>query len=75
MTRILGGCLLALAGAVRALAPTGAQAQSVEQFYRGRTLTMVISAGSGEGFDLNGRLVASGGERKRQRKNHRGPAP
>ena len=58
MTRVLGGCLLALAGAVGALAPTGVQAQSVEQFYRGRTLTMVISVGSGEGFDLNGRLVA-----------------
>jgi tripartite-type tricarboxylate transporter receptor subunit TctC len=37
---------------------TAAAAQSVEQFYRGRTLTMVISVGSGEGFDVNARLVA-----------------
>jgi tripartite-type tricarboxylate transporter receptor subunit TctC len=58
MAHVLGGCLLALAGALGALAPTVVQAQSVEQFYRGKTLTMVISVGSGEGFDLNGRLVA-----------------
>jgi len=58
MTRLLGGCLVALAEAMGTLAPTGLQAQSAEQFYRARTLTMVISVGSGEGFDLNGRLLA-----------------
>jgi tripartite-type tricarboxylate transporter receptor subunit TctC len=56
--RLLAGCLLALAGALGALRATAANAQTVEQFYRGRPLTMVISVGSGEGFDLNGRLVA-----------------
>jgi tripartite-type tricarboxylate transporter receptor subunit TctC len=58
MTRLASGCRLALASAVGMLATTATQAQSVEQFYRGKTLTMVISVGGGEGFDLNGRLVA-----------------
>jgi tripartite-type tricarboxylate transporter receptor subunit TctC len=37
---------------------TGAHAQPVEDFYRGKTITMIISAGAGEGFDANGRLLA-----------------
>src|SRR5581483_10016075 len=35
-----------------------ARAQTVEDFYKGKTLTMVVSAGVGEGFDTNARLVA-----------------
>ena len=36
-----------------------ASAETVEQFYRGRTLTMVISVVGGEGFGINGRIVAT----------------
>jgi tripartite-type tricarboxylate transporter receptor subunit TctC len=35
-----------------------ADAQSVEEFYRGKTITMVVSTGVGNGFDTNARLVA-----------------
>jgi tripartite-type tricarboxylate transporter receptor subunit TctC len=35
-----------------------AAAQPVEEFYRGKTVTLVISAGVGEGFDTNARLIA-----------------
>jgi len=58
MTPLPRGYVLALASAVGAFTATTIQAQPVEQFYRGKTLTMVISVGGGEGFDLNGRLVA-----------------
>jgi tripartite-type tricarboxylate transporter receptor subunit TctC len=37
----------------------GAAAQSVEQFYKGKTLTLVISVVGGEGFSINGRIVAT----------------
>ena len=37
---------------------SGAAAQSVETFYRGRTITMVVSTGVGAGVDTNARLVA-----------------
>src|SRR5262249_17725842 len=53
--RLLSVLIGAIAGA---LSHTGAYAQSVEDFYRGKTVTMVISAGVGEGFDTNARLVA-----------------
>src|SRR5262249_20860411 len=33
-------------------------AQSVEEFYRGRTITMIVSTGVGNGFDTNARQVA-----------------
>jgi tripartite-type tricarboxylate transporter receptor subunit TctC len=35
-----------------------ANAQSVEAFYRGRTITMVVSTGVGDGVDTTARLVA-----------------
>jgi tripartite-type tricarboxylate transporter receptor subunit TctC len=41
-----------------ALSHTSVCAQSAEDFYRGKTVTMVISAGVGEGFDSNARLIA-----------------
>lgn len=48
-----------LAAAVACItAASGASAQSVEQFYRGRTITMVVSTGVGAGVDTNARLVA-----------------
>ena len=33
------------------------QADAIEDFYRGKTLTMIVSAGAGNGVDTNGRLV------------------
>src|SRR4051812_20409203 len=56
-TRKIGAPLPALAACI-SLCASLAHAQSVEQFYRGKTLTMIISVGPGDGFDLNGRLVA-----------------
>ena len=39
-----------------AMAPACAQT-SVEQFYRGKTLTIVVGSAPGGGYDLYGRLV------------------
>jgi len=41
-----------------AAAPRGAAAQTVEQFYRGRTITLIIPTGPGGINNLSGRLVA-----------------
>ena len=35
-----------------------AGAEPVEDFYRGKTITMIISTGPGDGVDTNGRIVA-----------------
>jgi tripartite-type tricarboxylate transporter receptor subunit TctC len=58
MTRRGFGLRLALAGTLAALGATAGAAQPVEPFYRGRLLTMIISVGAGEGFDVNARLLA-----------------
>ena len=55
MRNVLG---LLIVAALISLGASSALAQSVEQFYKGRTLTMIISVGPGDGFDVNGRLVA-----------------
>src|SRR5262245_19113572 len=52
------GRLGSIAGACAFLAG-GADAQSVEQFFKGRTVTMVVSVVGGEGFGINGRIVAT----------------
>jgi tripartite-type tricarboxylate transporter receptor subunit TctC len=49
---LLGPALLALV----ALAPTGAAAQA--DFYKGKTVELIISTGAGGGLDANGRIVA-----------------
>ncbi len=41
-----------------AFGATAAQAQSVESFYRGRTINLVIGYSVGGGYDLHGRLLA-----------------
>src|SRR5262249_17449361 len=46
----------ALVGLTIAL-PATAQAQSVEEFYRGKTINLVIGYSVGGGYDLYGRLV------------------
>src|SRR5882672_9207611 len=38
--------------------PLAARAQSVEEFYRGKTITLTIGYSVGGGYDLYGRLVA-----------------
>jgi tripartite-type tricarboxylate transporter receptor subunit TctC len=48
----------ALAGALVTLCVAPAQAQSVEQFYSGKTITMSIGFQAGGGYDIYGRLVA-----------------
>jgi len=49
--------LLAIAATLLAAAPQ-ASAQSIADFYRGKTLRMMIGYGPGGGYDLYGRLVA-----------------
>lgn len=48
----LAGCLALLVGA------TAATAQTVESFYKGRTLTVIVGNSAGGGYDLNARLLA-----------------
>jgi tripartite-type tricarboxylate transporter receptor subunit TctC len=42
---------------------TGAMAQSVEEFYKGKTIQIIISTGSGTGHDMGVRLVGKHMER------------
>ena len=39
-------------------ATAGASAQSVEDFYRGRTVSLIMGTGPGGSYDLYGRLIA-----------------
>jgi tripartite-type tricarboxylate transporter receptor subunit TctC len=50
--RVLASVLLVLVGTV------AAEAQSVEDFYRGRTVNLVIGYSVGGGYDIHGRLLA-----------------
>jgi tripartite-type tricarboxylate transporter receptor subunit TctC len=56
MKRLVGIGFVALAAAC-ACGPAGAE--TVEQFYKGKTLNLVISVIGGEGFSINGRIVAT----------------
>jgi len=47
-----------LAGAAMATAAGPARAQSVEEFYRGRNISLLIGFSAGTGYDIYGRLVA-----------------
>jgi tripartite-type tricarboxylate transporter receptor subunit TctC len=44
--------------AALALAPTVAAAESAEEFYTGRTITLVVSSGVGGGYDTYSRVLA-----------------
>jgi tripartite-type tricarboxylate transporter receptor subunit TctC len=48
----------ALAIAVIGLLPTAATAQSVEEFYKGRSITMLVGSGAGGGYDTYARIFA-----------------
>jgi tripartite-type tricarboxylate transporter receptor subunit TctC len=57
IARIVGASVLGLFGlATLAFVPAGAQ--SVEEFYRGRTITLAIGFSVGGGYDLYARLLA-----------------
>jgi len=47
-----------LAGLICILAGTALRAQTVEEFYKGRTLSLVIPNAPGGSFDLYARLLA-----------------
>ena len=51
-SRLLGACLLITAAAA-------AQAEPVEDFYRGKTIELFIGGATGGGYDLAGRTVAA----------------
>jgi tripartite-type tricarboxylate transporter receptor subunit TctC len=47
-----------LTGLALALAAAQADAQTPEEFYKGRTVTLIIGSGAGAGYDVYGRLLA-----------------
>jgi tripartite-type tricarboxylate transporter receptor subunit TctC len=56
MPTTIRACILALCGALACLAP--AKADPVEDFYKGKTVTIVTSTGVGGPFDLTARALA-----------------
>ncbi len=50
--------VLVVAAAAFAAAPTAAAAESVADFYRGKTIAMVMGTGPGGSYDLYGRTIA-----------------
>src|SRR6266480_7937322 len=56
ITPMIGAAAVALAAAALSTLPI--QAQPVADFYRGKTLRMLIGYGPGGGYDIYGRLVA-----------------
>jgi len=58
MGKIIARGVAAAIAAVILLAAAPTQAQPVEDFYRGKTLRMLIGYGPGGGYDIYGRLVA-----------------
>jgi tripartite-type tricarboxylate transporter receptor subunit TctC len=44
--------------AALSFAAAAAQAQSVEEFYKGKTITIVVGSDSGGGYDLNARVLS-----------------
>src|SRR6202163_2415198 len=53
LRRLIAGCL-----AAAVLIAPRAGAQTIEEFYRGKSLTLVVGNGPGGGFDFLGRLLA-----------------
>ena len=73
--RFFAGAGVAL---ILAAAPTAAPAQSVDRFYAGKTITIVVGAGEGGAYSLSGQLAAGisaqapAGEPGRDRAEHAG---
>jgi tripartite-type tricarboxylate transporter receptor subunit TctC len=55
MRFVIAGGLAALIG----LSAGGAQAQTPEAFYKGKTVSLVMGTGPGGSYDLYGRLIAT----------------
>lgn len=53
-----GSLIAALASVLCAMAPATAAADAAADFYKGKTLTIVVGFGAGGGYDLYARLVA-----------------
>src|ERR1700704_1011011 len=53
-----GSCVLAIVAPVALMLGSPARAESVEEFYRGKGITLVIGYSVGGGYDLYGRLLA-----------------
>jgi tripartite-type tricarboxylate transporter receptor subunit TctC len=58
MLRALAGVALAVVAVMLALTAAPARAQTVEEFYRGKRLTLTVGYGPGGGYDVFARLVA-----------------
>jgi tripartite-type tricarboxylate transporter receptor subunit TctC len=61
MTRLgLARCCLALAAGMSVLTgiQNDAEAQSVADFYKGKTITVTVGSGTGGGYDMHARLLA-----------------
>ena len=53
-----GLCAFAFSSVVAALAPNMARADALEDFYRGKTMSLVVSSATGGGYDALSRIVA-----------------
>ena len=49
---------IALAGLAIASHPVASSAQTVEEFYKGKSIDMVVGGAAGGGYDIYGRAVA-----------------
>src|SRR5215211_2924022 len=58
MTMRTGIAVLVLSAIGCSIAPAQGQTQSVADFYRGKTISLLVGSGEGGGFDLSGRLTA-----------------
>src|SRR5437879_4717174 len=58
MLHRLGSCRLALAAALLAWSHAPVFAQSAAEFFKGRTIKVVVGFGPGGGYDLYARLLA-----------------
>src|ERR1700704_628308 len=57
VTQHMRPLMLSLAVALAATVPAAAQ-QSVADFYKGKTVRIIVGVGVGSGYDLNARLLA-----------------
>ena len=58
MAKLAAGATITVATVLLAIGAAGARAQSAEQFYKGRQLSMVVFTGAGSTYDIYARLLA-----------------
>jgi tripartite-type tricarboxylate transporter receptor subunit TctC len=56
--RGIRNAVVALIAAIAITAPTGARSAGVEEFYKGRTISLIIGYSVGSGYDIYARLLA-----------------